>query len=78
MPLGVGRGQNIGLRDFCHISTLLPLGGIRVSQTHVLLEFFNWGSFQFLFKFLSALIMKAGILSKLYFDYLIDDNYRHG
>ena len=31
MPLGVGRGQNVGLRDleirdFCHILTLLPPG----------------------------------------------------
>ena len=24
MPLGVGRGQNVGLRDFCHTLTLLP------------------------------------------------------
>ena len=24
MPLGVGQGQNVGLRDFCHIMTLLP------------------------------------------------------
>ena len=26
MPLGVGRGQNVGLRDFCHILTLLTPG----------------------------------------------------
>ena len=26
MPLGVGRGQNVWLRDFCHILTLLPPG----------------------------------------------------
>ena len=26
MPLGVGRGQNVGLRDFCHSLTLLPPG----------------------------------------------------
>ena len=26
MPLGVGRGQNVGLRDFCQIWTLLPPG----------------------------------------------------
>ena len=26
MPLGVGRGQNVGLRDFCNILTLLPPG----------------------------------------------------
>ena len=26
MPLGVGQGQNVGLRDFCHIMTLLPPG----------------------------------------------------
>ena len=26
MLLGVGWGQNVGLRDFCHILTLLPLG----------------------------------------------------
>ena len=25
MPLGVGRGQNVGLREFCHSLTLLPL-----------------------------------------------------
>ena len=25
-PWGVGQGQNIGLRDFCHILTLLPPG----------------------------------------------------
>ena len=25
-PWGVGRGQNVGLRDFCHILTLLPPG----------------------------------------------------
>ena len=24
MPPGVGQGQNVGLRDFCHILTLLP------------------------------------------------------
>ena len=24
--MGVGRGQNVGLRDFCHILTLLPPG----------------------------------------------------
>ena len=34
-PWGLGRGQNVGLRDFCHNWTLLPPGGIRVSQTHV-------------------------------------------
>ena len=30
MPLGVGRGhcQNVGLRDFCHILTLLPPGAL--------------------------------------------------
>ena len=32
---GVGRCQNVGLRDFCHILTLLSPGGICVSQTHV-------------------------------------------
>ena len=37
MPLGVGQGQNVGLRVFCHIMTLLPPGGIRVSQTHFFL-----------------------------------------
>ena len=26
MPLGVGRGQNVGLREFCLILTLLPPG----------------------------------------------------
>ena len=26
MPLGLGRGQNVGLRNFCHILTLLPPG----------------------------------------------------
>ena len=26
MPMGVGQGQNVGLRDFCHILTLLPRG----------------------------------------------------
>ena len=26
MPLEVGQGQNVGLRDFCHILTLLPPG----------------------------------------------------
>ena len=26
MPLGVGRGRNVGLRDFCHNLTLLPPG----------------------------------------------------
>ena len=26
MPLGLGRGQNVGLRDFCHILALLPRG----------------------------------------------------
>ena len=26
MPLGVGQGQNVGLRDFCHILTLWPPG----------------------------------------------------
>ena len=26
MPLGMGREQNVGLRDVCHISTLLPPG----------------------------------------------------
>ena len=41
---GVGRGQNVGLRDFCYISTLLPLGASvfhkhmsSFSGTHVLL-----------------------------------------
>ena len=47
MPLGVRRGQTVGLidfchiltylapGDFCHILTLLPSGGIRVSQTRL-------------------------------------------
>ena len=26
MPLGLGWGQNVGLRDFCHILILLPPG----------------------------------------------------
>ena len=26
MPLGVGGGQYVGFRDFCHILTLLPPG----------------------------------------------------
>ena len=26
MPRGVGLGQNVGLRDFCHILTSLPPG----------------------------------------------------
>ena len=26
MPLGLGRGQNVGLGDFCNILTLLPPG----------------------------------------------------
>ena len=26
MPLGMGRGQNVGLRNLCRISTLLPPG----------------------------------------------------
>ena len=42
MPLGVGRGQNVGLRDFCHILTLLPPGHPcnGVSQTLVLFPTF--------------------------------------
>ena len=35
MPLGVGRGQNVGLLDFYHIN-FVAAGGIRVSQTHPL------------------------------------------
>ena len=38
MPLG-GEGQNVGLGDFCHIFDFVATGGIRVSQTHVLLIF---------------------------------------
>ena len=34
MPLGVGRGQNVGLRDFCHILTLLP-PGVSVFHKHM-------------------------------------------
>ena len=44
MPLGLGRGQNVGLRHFCHILTLLPPGASvfhkhmsscdRISLTH--------------------------------------------
>ena len=34
MPLGVGRGQNVGLTDFCHILTLLPPGA-SVSLKHM-------------------------------------------
>ena len=36
MPLGVGRGQNVGLRDFWPYLDFVAAGGIRVSQTHVL------------------------------------------
>ena len=35
MPLGVGRGQNVGLWDFCHILTLLPPGHASVLQQHM-------------------------------------------
>ena len=33
MPLGVGLGQNVGLRDFCHILTLLPPGHLCFTNT---------------------------------------------
>ena len=36
MPLEVGQGQNVGLRDFGHILTLLPTG---VSEFHKHISF---------------------------------------
>ena len=33
-PLGVGRGRNVGPRDFAYFD-FVTSGGIRVSQTHV-------------------------------------------
>ena len=41
MPLGVGLGQNVGLRDFCHILTLLPPGA-SVFHKHVLFFFLEF------------------------------------
>ena len=39
MPLGVGQGQNLGLRDFCHILTLL-LPGASIFHKHM--SCFKW------------------------------------
>ena len=35
MPLGVGRGQNVGLKRFLPYFDFVAAGGIRVSQTQV-------------------------------------------
>ena len=50
MPLGVGRGQNVRLRDFCHIWTLLPLGA---SVFHKHMSNFIW---IFVCNFIDAII----------------------
>ena len=40
MPLGVGRGQNVGLRNFCHILTLLsPWASVFYKHMSILWSF---------------------------------------
>ena len=56
MPLGVGRGQNVGLKDFCHILTWLsPGASVFHKYTSSLFCFrgFFWGGGGYFFNLIS-------------------------